>query len=271
MSFSTYALQVDLTDASSILRPFINGGGSTVLNAEKAHILENINVRLLAEIDHRLSPFPKITPLTHISPVDLAVTEARKFVRQRFEPYNIADVIDFENPFIKVHIGPVTVHGISKFARVGNISLYMANNTVTIRIRIVTGRLHGNCKWYYDFGEDVGVKRFGQSNFTVEHLQFEAKINQSVDSRKSPLLDELEIETGPINVKMDGRGSFDYLVEMVVKLLPKMLRYTIIDALEEPLKQKLQSDMLNKINVDRIIEDNMSDIKRYLTEKIQSF
>lgn len=102
----------------------------------------------------------------------------------------------------------------------------------------------------------------------MEHVQFEATIHQHVDSRKPPQLQDLEIETGPIRIRMDGRGNFDYLVEMVVKILPKMLRYTIIDALEEPLKQKVQSELLDKISVDKVVEENMNDIKKYLSEKL---
>lgn len=260
-------MQVELKEVSYILKPFVNTGGVAVLNAEKEHILANVNERLIMEIDRRLEAFPKIPSLRHLSPVDLAILEAKKFVKSRFEPYIITNVIDFENPFIKVHAGPVTVHGISKFARVGNVTLAMANDTVIIRIRIVTGHLFGNCKWFYDFGS-VGVKRYGDSNFTVEHVQFEATIHQNVDSRKPPRLHDLEIETGPIRVRMDGRGHFDYLVEMVIKILPKMLRYTIIDALEEPLKHKIQSELLDKISVDRVVEENINDIKKYLSEKL---
>lgn len=236
------------------------------METEKKHILENINERLIKEIDYRLAEIPKMPSLTQISPVDLAVYESRKYVKSRYEPFIISDIIDFENSFIKVHVGPVSVHGLSKFARVGNVTLSMTNETITIRIRIITGRLAGNSKWYYDFGQ-AGVKRFGHSNFTIEHLQFEAVINQSLNSNRPPVLDELQIETGPIVIKMDGQGSFDYLVEMMVKLLPKMIRYTIIDALEEPLKNKIQKDFLNKITVADMINQNLPDMKKYLLDK----
>lgn len=221
----------------------------------------------MAEINRRLEFFPKIPPLTKISPLDLAVMEGRKFVKSRYEPYVIDKVFDFDNPFLSINVGPVSIQGLSKFAHVGNISLDMVNQTVDLRIRIITSKLLGNCKWYYDIGK-VGVTRHGQSNFSISHLQFEARVRQPVDSRKPPVLEELEIETGPIYVKMDGRGSFDYIVEMVVKLLPKMLRHMIIDALEEPIKQKIQTDVLDRISVERVYEENLPDIKKYLSDKM---
>lgn len=256
-----------LEDISSVLKPFVNTGAASVIESEKKHMLENVNERLITELNKRLAVVPKIPPLTEISPVDLAVLEGRKFVKSRYEPFVISDVIDFQNPFVKVHVGPVSVNGLSKFARVGNVSLALANETVLVGIRVITGRLYGSCHWYYDFGQ-VGVKRHGQSNFTVAHLQVEAKVNQSVDSRRSPQLEDLQVETGPIIVKMDGNGSFDYIVEIVVKMLPKMLRYVIIDALEEPLKLKVQKEVLNKISVDQVVEVNMPEIKKYLSEKL---
>lgn len=256
-----------LVDIGSVLKPFVNNGAYSVFESEKSHILENIKERLIAEFNKRLDIIPKIPSLVDISPVDLAVLEGRKFVKARYEPFIITNVIDFENPFLKVHVGPVSVSGLSKFARVGNVTLSLFSETVIVGIRIITGRLFGNCKWYYDFGE-VEMKRSGESNFTVQHVQIEAKVKQSVDSRKPPYLEDLQVETGPIIIKMDRNGNFDYIVEMVVKMLPRMLRYIIIDALEEPLKIKIQKEILNKISIDQVFEECIPAIKKYLSDKL---
>lgn len=249
------------------MRPFLPSGGAKVFEAEKPLILENVNQRLIAEVNRRLQFFPKIPTLSKVSPVDLAVLEGRRFVQARYEPFVINKIFDLDNAFLKIHVGPVSVNGLSKFARVGNITLAMENQIVDLRMRIITAKLLGTCKWYYDFGK-VGVNRHGESNFSISHLQFEARVRQSVDSRKPPVLEELQIETGPIYVKMDGLGSFDYLVEIVVKILPKMLRHMIVDALEEPVKAKIQADVLDKINVEQVYEENLPDIKKYLSDKL---
>ncbi|XP_065223507.1 uncharacterized protein LOC135847740 [Planococcus citri] len=260
-------IEVELTNVASLVKPFLNTGGSRVFDAEKPLILENVNKRLIAEINRRLEFFPKIPPLTKLSPVDLAILEARRFVRDRYEPFTIDKIFDFDNSFLNVHVGPISISGLSRFARVGNITLAMVNQTVDLRIRLITQKLTGTCKWYYDIGK-VGVTRDGQSNFSVDHLQFEARVFQPVDSRKSPTLEELEIETGPVSVKMDGQGSFDYLVEIVSKVLPKMIRHLIIDFLEETVKEKIQTDVLDKINVQQVYEQNLSEIKKYISNKI---
>lgn len=256
-----------MTDVSSLLKPFVSTAGAAVLEAEKNHILTNVNERLMTEINSHLSDVPKIPSLVEISPVDLAVLEGRKFVKARYEPFVIPRVIDFQNPFVQANIGPVSIHGLSKFARVGNVTLSLKEKTILVHLRVITGRLYGTCHWSYDFGDEVGFKRKAQSNFTVEHVQIEAKVNQSIDSRKSPILEDLQVETGPVNVKMDRNGKFDYLVEMLVPMLPKMLRYVIIDALEDPIKEMVQRDVLDHISIEQVIEENMPSIKDYLYDK----
>ena len=238
-----------------------------MLQAEKAHILANVNERLVSEMNTRLASIPKIPSLMEISPVDLAVLEGRKFVKARYEPFVIPRVVDFQNPFVQANLGPISIHGLSKFARVGNVTLSLKDKSIILGLRVITGRLFGSCHWAYDFGDQVGFRRKAQSNFTVEHVQIEAKINQSIDSRKPPILEDLQVETGPVNVKMDRNGNFDYLVELLAPMLPKMLRYLLIDALEDPIRDMIQRDVLSHISIEQIIEENMPSIKKYLSDK----
>lgn len=57
-------------------------------------------------------------------------------------------------------------------------------------------------------------------------------------------------------MRSDGAGTFDYVIEFLVNILPNLLRYQIMDALENPVKTKIQDEM-NKINVEKLIKDNI--------------
>lgn len=57
-------------------------------------------------------------------------------------------------------------------------------------------------------------------------------------------------------MRSDGAGTFDYVIEFLVNILPNLLRYQIMDALENPVKAKIQDEM-NKINVEKLIKDNI--------------
>lgn len=246
---------------NSMLQAAINAAGMVILASIRPHILSHIDQRLNEEVNRQLLSSPKIPSIANRSPVDLAILEGRKFVRQNYEPYTLQNIANHESEHLIVKIGPATVRGLSKFARVGNVTVQMREGVVQFTIRLITGRVKGNCKWFYDVGK-IGFTRNGESFFYVEHLQFEAKVNQSVDLRKTPILDDLQLEVGPIHVKTDGTGNFDYLVDMSVHMIPDLLRHLIIDALEEPIKQKIQSEILDKINAGKLVEDNLSLVQR---------
>lgn len=59
-----------------------------------------------------------------------------------------------------------------------------------------------------------------------------------------------------LKIRSDGAGTFDYVIEFVINILPNLLRFQIMDALENPAKTRIQTE-LNKINVERLIKSNI--------------
>lgn len=49
----------------------------------------------------------------------------------------------------------------------------------------------------------------------------------------------------------------DYVIENFVNIVPNLLRYQIMDALEAPIKMRVQEE-LNAINVEKVIHENLS-------------
>lgn len=243
----------------------LSSAGSVILASLKPYILDQIDERINREVNAQLQNVPKLPAIVEHSPVDLAIIEARRFVRNWYEPFIIEKIVEHDSEFLAVTLGPITVHGLSKFARVGSVGLKITNGTVIISLRMITGRLHGHCKFFYDFGK-VGAARAGRAEFSVGHLQFEAKVNQSMNFRKKPILDDLQLETGKIFVHLDGKGKLDYLLELTMELLPQMLRYMIIDALEEPIKQKIQQEILDTLDVEKQVDDHLSLLESLLVK-----
>lgn len=81
-------------------------------------------------------------------------------------------------------------------------------------------------------------------------------VSQNVDVRHSPKLDDIQIELGNIQVRFNGIGTIDYVIELAVNVLPNLLRYQIMDAIESPLKIRLQ-EILNTVNVEETINENL--------------
>lgn len=79
--------------------------------------------------------------------------------------------------------------------------------------------------------------------------------SQSLDTSKSPVLDDIQIELGNIQIRFDGLGTVDYAIELGVNILPNLLRYQIMDALEKPIKLKVQ-EALDQINIEQYVKEN---------------
>lgn len=69
-------------------------------------------------------------------------------------------------------------------------------------------------------------------------------------------MQDIQLELGNIQVRFDGAGTLDYIIEFSVNVLPNVLRYQIMDALESPIKRRIQEE-LNYINVEEVIMENV--------------
>lgn len=62
-------------------------------------------------------------------------------------------------------------------------------------------------------------------------------------------------------IRSEGAGTFDYIIEFVINFLPNLLRYQIMDAIEVPVRAKIQ-DEFNQINVERLIRSKIPEIEQ---------
>lgn len=53
----------------------------------------------------------------------------------------------------------------------------------------------------------------------------------------------------------------DYITEFLVNILPNLLRYQIMDALENPAKVRIQQ-MMNKIDVEKIVKEKVVEFEK---------
>lgn len=245
----------------------VNAAGIAVIGTILPFIQALIDERLTAEVNKQLADSPKLPALRDVSAVDLAIFKGRDYVAKRYEPYTVPNVVDFDSPYFSLRVGPVTLAGLSNFARVGDISCGMAKRTLVMKVRMVTGRVRGSGQFYFDFGKMPQIPaRRGRANFTVDRLQFEATVHQPMDLAQKPRLDDLQLEVGPVRVKLDQLGSFDYFVELAIRRLPDYLRYYLVDLLEEPIKRRIQKDILDEVNVTEVFSSNIPLLEKVLQE-----
>lgn len=88
-----------------------------------------------------------------------------------------------------------------------------------------------------------------------------------MDTRNCPVLEDIQLELGNIQVRFNGAGTMDYVVEAAVNIIPNLLRYYIMDAVEGPVKQRVQ-EVLNTVNVERLVKENIDKIDNPSTLQI---
>ncbi|XP_029344336.1 uncharacterized protein LOC100166777 isoform X2 [Acyrthosiphon pisum] len=247
--------------AASMMQGVISSMGSVLFEGIKPFIINEVNTNLRADVNAQVKAITSKLPKMTVPVPDLAVAEGRKYVqRMGYDPYHVADRHIDEGP-LNFTITELTVSGLSSFHRVGDIGLQIRGPVLQMSVHVITGAVNGSLRWSYRLGLSKTFSRTGVSNFTVDHIQVRAVVNQTLDIRNKPVLDKLDIEVGKIEVQMDRKEPLDYVIEIAVNSLPSLLRHIIVDALEEPIKAKAQT-ILDDVQVEKMVEDRLPELDR---------
>lgn len=240
----------------TIFQGIINSVGTFLFDSVKPFILSEVNTNVRGDVNKHIMEIPQRFP-NSIPPLDMAIAEARKYVRDEgYDPYKIPDYNHTAGLFT-IYLRHIWLTGLASFHRVGNVSVVMEKNVVHVGMNIGTQRLKGSCLW--EVGVAGLVSRAGSTSFTVEYIQAEFTVAQPLDVRKRPVLEDLNLRLGNIQMRVDGAGTADYIMEFVVNIIPNLLRYQIVDAIENPLKQRIQA-ILDQIDVEKLVEENLPQV-----------
>nr|XP_017105689.2 uncharacterized protein LOC108131351 [Drosophila bipectinata] len=235
----------------SVFQGVVNSAPNLVFDAMKPFMLQEADKQLRSEMDKFIQQSMGDRKLPNsITPLDSAIATARKMVREKgYDPYKLADMNRTMGVF-SVQLSNTWISGLSSFYRVGNVTVAMANKTVALKLHLGTQQLTGAGQWEVGLGL---MTRVGHVQFTVQHLRALVGVSQSLDTTKRPQITDLQFDMGNIQVRCDGAGTLDYIMEFVVNVLPNLLRYQIMDAIENPVKQRIQ-EQFNNIDVEQAIK-----------------
>ncbi|XP_064542049.1 uncharacterized protein LOC135431061 [Drosophila montana] len=238
----------------SVFQSVINSAPNVVFDAMKPFMLQEADKQLRTEINAFIEKNMGDRRMPNsITPLDSAIAEGRKLVRQKgLDPYHVADMNRTMGVF-SVQLSNTWINGISSFYRVGNITAAMQNNTVSLRLQVGTQQITGAGQWELGFGL---VTRVGHVQFTVQYIRATVEISQPLDTRQRPQINDLQLDMGNIQMRCDGAGTLDYVMEFGVNVLPNLLRYQIMDAIENPIKQRIQ-EKFNTIDVEQVIKQQV--------------
>lgn len=256
MDMFTKDMRVDFKNLGflgSVFQGAIGAVGDAIFNSLKPQILDRVNLVIRTDVNKKLKDF-SVKFINKVAPVDLAFSEGRRYAKnQGYDPYHTKDHSFLLGGLVYVNISEFVVEGLSKFYRVGNLSISMDGGTIETGVHVMTEKLTGHCNWS---GQTFGLVKYGKTNFTVDHLQVRALVTQSLDIRRKPQLKDLDLELGWVKVTMDSPMTLNMMIEGVINAFPRLIRHIIVDTLEQPLKEKIQ-EILDKINVESIVDENL--------------
>ncbi|KAF7275737.1 hypothetical protein GWI33_011321 [Rhynchophorus ferrugineus] len=238
---------------ATMFQGIINSVGTFVFDSIKPFMLKEANTNIRNDINKQVSKISQKFP-NSISPFDQLISEVRKKVRNMgYDPYKLPDYNNSVGVF-DIYLTHTWLNGLSSFHRTKDIIVELRNKTVHTLLEVGTQKLVGTTHWEVSLVAGI-MSRLGIATFSVEYVKVQINASQSMDTRKRPSLDDIQIEIGNIQIRFDGLGTMDYIIEFGINVIPNLLRYQIMDAIEKPIKVKIQEE-LNKINVEQLIKDN---------------
>lgn len=256
LGFSTIAVNFkNLGFFGGMFQGIINTVGNVIFDSIKPYVLKEAYAKARAEINAKLDEVADMPFPNSISPLDMVIIDVRRKVRDmKLDPYQVKDYNKTVSIFT-VALSNTWVTGISSFQRDGNITLTIKNNTVIADFDIGTQKLEGRAQW--DISAVAGlVSRAGTASFSVEYISARIILGQPLDTRKKPIFKGIDLEIGNIQVRWNRAGTVDYIIEFVVNILPNLLRYQIMDAIEGPVKEKIQQE-LDKIDMEEKLKKDI--------------
>lgn len=226
ISFENIAMNFEnLGFAGNIFQGIINSVGTFLFDSIKPFILNEVNHNIRGDINKQMEALPQTFP-NSISPLDQLVAEGRKLVRNNnYDPYRIPN---YNKTFglVTIHMTHTWLTGLSSFYREGNVTFQIRNNTLQAGMDVGTQKLMGTSHWEISLGAGM-LSRAGSLNFTIDYFNVGVVLSQTLDTRNSPVLEDIQLEMGNIQVRCHGAGTLDYLLEFGINVLPNLLRYVI--------------------------------------------
>ncbi|XP_061382773.1 uncharacterized protein LOC116769931 [Danaus plexippus] len=251
-----------------LLQGLFNSIGTILFESIKPNLLKEAYTNMRTEINKKIDQvvgdieFPNT-----ITPLDMVIVDARNKIRDvKMDPLRIDDY-NTSAGWVNINLKNTWLYGLSTINRVGNVSLKVENKTVVADFSIGTEEMLGSTDWEISGCRGL-ISSFGTSSFSVKHIRGHFILVQPLDTRKRMMLKTLELDVGNVQLRFDGAGTLDYLFEFSTNILPNVLRYQIVDAIQNPLKWKLQSE-LDQIDIEEAIKNELPRIDKLQEEGFQ--
>lgn len=134
MGFSDMSMNFEnLGFLGSVFQSIVNGAPNMVFDSMKPFMLKEADTKIREEVNSKIGVLMGDYTLPNsISPLDMAIGEARRRVQQmHYDPFIVPNY-NHSVSFFTIQLMNTWISGVSSFYRVGDLLLSLDNNTLTI-------------------------------------------------------------------------------------------------------------------------------------------
>lgn len=254
-------LQLNFTGLGYAHGVVVGAAGTFFSTVIQPLIFERVQTRVQTALNQRLEQrIQNLTFPDSISPVDFAVARLRMGLRDKgLEPLTIDDRETHLTWGVTVQLQNIKFGGITTIHRTHEISAQFIDNAVYVTIQLGTQALKGDLDWSLSASLLPAVG--GHLALELESLAVTVEAQQPANIRSPPTLRKIDVKLGNLAVRSDGEGTFDYLVEALVNILPNCLRDQIMDRVEPVIHQKIQKEF-NRLDIYRVVMNKLEERER---------
>nr|XP_026485028.1 uncharacterized protein LOC113392701 [Vanessa tameamea] len=253
---------------ATMLQGVFNSMGSLVYDSIRTYLVQDAHTNMREYINKKLDKIVgNIKFPNTISPLDMIMVDIRNKIKDmKMDPLEIEDYCSQIGIF-KIALNNTLLKGLSTFHRTGNITLSLENNTVVSDFNIGAKELRGSTRWEVS-GINGYLIKTGTVSFSVEYIQARFVLALALNKIKSVEFRALQLDVGNIQIGSDGTGTLDYIIELSANILPTLLRYQLIEAMETPIRWLVQHKIDN-LNLEEVIINELPKIDQLQTEDFQ--
>lgn len=232
---------------------FVNSFGDLLFDGMKSFIMSAIDSNLKNYLNEQFKDL-SITLPNSLPPLDTFAMEARKSMKNsKYDPYHIPS-FQYSNNVLLIEMKNIYLQGITSLYRTGDMKTYMRNHTLHTIMNFGTTRLNGGCDWEIIL---PFYTKFGIASFEVDHINIFLKIEQSLDITKKPVINELDVNIGNVQLTLDGSSIVEYIAEFSVNLIANLLRNHIVKIFHTRIIKEIQDKLCN-FNIEDVIFEHLS-------------
>lgn len=256
MNFEYGDMQLNFTGLTYTHGLAVGAAGTFFSTIIQPVISTKVQTRIQALVNQRIEQrLQNLTFPDSISPVDFAVAKLRMDLREKnMDPLKLDNQEIHLTWGVTAQLQNIEVGGFTTLHRTHEISAQFIDNVVYVTIQLGTQALKGGVDWSLSASLLPAIG--GHMTLEVESVSVTVEAQQPADIRSPPTLRKIDVKLGNLALRSEGEGTFDYLAEALVNILPNCFRDQIMDKVEPIIHQRIQK-RFNMLDLYRIVMNKL--------------